>query len=69
MLENHMHPHRGWTLIRDAGDLTREESTHLECCHACHEWLVSFVTLARNAGFHISFEVPQYGLPQRTQAA
>jgi hypothetical protein len=66
MMEKHIHPHRGWALIRDGGVLTREEFKHLEYCHACHDWLVTFVTLARKAGFHITFEVPQYALLRRS---
>jgi hypothetical protein len=69
MLEKHLHPHRGWTLIRDGGVLTPEESAHLECCHSCNEWMVSFVSLARKAGFHISFVIPPYNLAQRLHAA
>jgi hypothetical protein len=63
MVHEHIHPHRAWSLIRDGGLLTHEESDHLECCDACHNWLTTFVSLARKAGFHISFEIPPCKLP------
>jgi hypothetical protein len=69
MIDNHLPPHRGWTLIRDSGALTPQEITHLEHCHQCHDWLVGFVNLARKTGFHISFEIPPYEIPKRREAA
>jgi hypothetical protein len=63
MMDKHLNPHRGWALIRDGGALTQLEFTHLEDCHQCNDWLVTFVELARKAGFHISFEIPPCKLP------
>ena len=69
VVDEHIHPHRGWALIRDGGAFTQIEFAHLEGCHACHDWLVTFVSLARKVGFHISFEIPPYKPPQRREAA
>jgi hypothetical protein len=69
MVDEHIHPHRGWALIRDGGAFTQIEFAHLEGCHACHDWLVTFVSLARKAGFHISFEIPPCKPSQRLDAA
>jgi hypothetical protein len=66
--EAHMQPRRGWTLIRDGGILTQQETAHLESCQACNDWLVGFVSLARNAGFHVFVEVPPCKIPERLQA-
>jgi hypothetical protein len=69
MLDIHVHPHRGWELIRDGGSLTEYEFDHLEHCQQCNDWLATFVNLARKTGFHISFEIPPYKLPPQLKAA
>jgi hypothetical protein len=63
-----MHPHRGWTLIRDGEVITQEEAAHLECCPGCNDWLAGFMTLARKAGFPISFEIPACKFPRGLKA-
>jgi hypothetical protein len=55
----HLHPHRGWALIRDRGKLSPEETAHLRTCSSCNDWLTKFADLARKAGFTISFEIPK----------
>ena len=69
LMEGHVHPHRGWALIRDNGTLTAAEGNHLANCRACNDWLVTFVALSRKAGFHISFEIPEYRGTDRCRAA
>ena len=51
MPEEHLHPHRGWALIRDNGQLTPEEVDHLKSCESCNGWLSKFTNLARESGF------------------
>jgi hypothetical protein len=58
MPDVHLHPNRGWALIRDKGKLSPEEIEHLRSCATCNFWLEKFCGLARNAGFTISFRVP-----------
>jgi hypothetical protein len=58
MPDVHLHPNRGWALIRDRGKLSTEETEHLRTCPSCNFWLAKFSSLARNAGFPISFEIP-----------
>ena len=65
----HLHPHRGWALIRDSGIPTSVERNHLEDCRGCNAWLVTFVTLARKTGFQVAFEIPEYKGPDRSEAA
>jgi hypothetical protein len=69
MPEKHLDPHRGWALIRDCGRPTSAEWNHLEDCRGCNDWFISFATLARKAGFQVSFEIPEYKCPDRRQAA
>jgi hypothetical protein len=57
-LDAHLTPDRGWSLIRERKTLTLAEIGHLHYCKICNTWLTSFVTIARKAGFPISFEVP-----------
>jgi hypothetical protein len=65
----HITSDRGWTLIRDRGELTPPEMAHLEHCKTCNEWLTTFVNLARKSGFVISFEIPDYTAPRLDNAA
>jgi hypothetical protein len=58
MTDEHLHPHRGWALIRDDGELTPAEIKHLERCSQCHSWLAKFTSLARKSGFKITFKIP-----------
>lgn len=58
MAEGHLHPHRGWALIRDDGKFTPEEIDHLNQCAQCHGWLTKFTSLARESGFRITFKIP-----------
>ena len=58
MPEEHLHPHRGWALIRDNGQLTPEEVDHLKSCESCNSWLSKFTNLARESGFKITFTIP-----------
>jgi hypothetical protein len=67
--DKHLNPHRAWALIRDRGELTADEASHLEYCRSCHDWLATFVDQARKSGFPISFEIPEYQLPERKKAA
>jgi predicted anti-sigma-YlaC factor YlaD len=55
MPDEHVHPNRGWTLLRDAGEFTPAEINHLNNCRECTDWLALFADLAVNAGLH--FEV------------
>ena len=64
MAEEHLHPHRGWALIRDSGQFTPEEIEHLKSCAGCNGWLTKFSNLARESGFKISFVIPP-GPPAR----
>jgi hypothetical protein len=58
MSDEHLHPHRGWALIRDCGQLTPAEIEHLKTCAACNTWMKKFSNLARESGFKINFEIP-----------
>jgi hypothetical protein len=58
MPDVHLHPNRGWALIRDRGKLSPEETEHLRTCLSCNFWLAKFSSLARKAGFPITFEIP-----------
>jgi hypothetical protein len=64
--EEHLHPNRGWALIRDKGKLTPAETEHLRVCESCHGWLSKFSSLARKAGFSIKFEIPPLTPRQKT---
>ena len=64
MSDEHLNPNRGWTLIRDGGQFTPAEITHLNTCEQCNEWLSLFIYLARKAGFRLDFEVPFFFLAE-----
>jgi hypothetical protein len=65
MADEHLHPHRGWALIRDDGRLTPEEIEHLQKCTQCHSWLTKFTSLARESGFKITFKIPDPTPPKK----
>jgi hypothetical protein len=67
--DEHITSDRGWALIRDRGELTMHELSHLEYCKMCNDWLSTFVRLARKSGFVISFEIPEHREPSHNQAA
>jgi predicted anti-sigma-YlaC factor YlaD len=48
MTDEHLHPNRGWTLIRDGEAFSPEEIVHLKDCPQCSEWISLFADLARN---------------------
>jgi hypothetical protein len=56
--DKHLTAGRAWSLIRDGGQLTLQETGHLYCCALCNDWLSRFVATARGAGFVITFEIP-----------
>ena len=64
MADEHLHPNRGWALIRDKGQFTLAETEHLQACEVCHDWILSFAELARKSGFTISFEIPRLQTPR-----
>jgi hypothetical protein len=70
-VHDHITANRGWTLIRDRGQLTAAEMHHLGRCGVCHDWLVRFAAMARKAGFWIGFEIPMYatGIIERPNAS
>jgi hypothetical protein len=59
MAQDHLLADRGWTLIRDKGQLTHGENEHLETCILCHEWLASFIRLAKISGFQVPLRLPE----------
>jgi len=58
MPQDHLNPNRGWTLIRDGGQLTPAEIEHLKECDQCTGWLSLFSDLARGSGFKPEFQLP-----------
>ena len=58
MNNEHLTADRAWTLIGDRSVLSPAEVDHIGVCADCHEFLVTFIHLARIAGFNISYEVP-----------
>jgi len=54
----HLQSRRGLTLVLHHQDLTAMETLHLERCANCNEWLSTFTTLARRAGFPIAYTIP-----------
>jgi hypothetical protein len=58
MTGEHLNANRVWTLIRDSGTFTSQETTHLKSCAHCNEWVAGFVNLARKAGFKINLQIP-----------
>jgi hypothetical protein len=58
MLEDHLNANTVWKLIRDGGEFTIEETSHMRGCNLCIEWVTSFSALARRSGFKIAFEIP-----------
>lgn len=66
---DHITSDRGWTMIRDRGEPTPPEMTHLEYCKTCNDWLSTFVELARKSGFVVAFEIPEYREPGHKRAA
>jgi predicted anti-sigma-YlaC factor YlaD len=62
--DEHLHPNRGWTLIRDNGRITLAEIAHLKDCSQCSEWIALFAELARKAGFVVDFGSPSSFAPK-----
>jgi hypothetical protein len=60
MADEHLTPARGWSLIRDRGQLEQHEFAHLQYCRRCNEWLKTFTRFAQKAGFTITFQIPPY---------
>lgn len=60
MSDQHLHPSRAWSLIRDGGQFAAHEVEHLKTCEQCGEWLSLFADLARNAGFKLQFNEPLF---------
>jgi hypothetical protein len=58
MSSEHLNPNRGWTLIRDGGQLLPDELSHLDACAQCREWLSLFADLARGSGAKSEIELP-----------
>jgi uncharacterized protein YuzB (UPF0349 family) len=56
--EEHLHPNRVWSLIRDGAPLAPHETEHLQHCTQCSEWLSVFTNLAQNAGSTPEMEAP-----------
>jgi hypothetical protein len=56
----HLHPNRGWALIRDGGSFTPQEINHLEECDQCSEWLSVFGQLSSKSGPGFGLENPFY---------
>ena len=54
----HINADRAWTLIRDNCALEPTEVTHVRSCEVCHEFLTTFLQLAKAAGFHASVKLP-----------
>ena len=55
---DHLQSRRGLALVLRGETLTAAETTHLEKCHICNEWLTTFIGLARKVGFSIKFDIP-----------
>jgi hypothetical protein len=49
MTVEHLDPNSGWTVLRDGGQFSPEEITHLKDCEQCAEWLSMFGKMANNA--------------------
>jgi predicted anti-sigma-YlaC factor YlaD len=60
MSDEHLHPNRGWALIRSGEDFSSTETEHLQNCDQCSEWLALFAEMARHAGFKPLFDPPYY---------
>jgi predicted anti-sigma-YlaC factor YlaD len=56
----HLHPNRGWALIREGGSFTPHEINHLEECNQCSEWLSVFGELSSKSGSGFGLENPFY---------
>jgi predicted anti-sigma-YlaC factor YlaD len=56
----HLHPNRGWALIREGGSFTPQEIHHLEECDQCSEWLSTFGQLSSKSGPGFGLENPFY---------
>jgi hypothetical protein len=54
----HLTADRAWKLIGDHRELEPQEIEHVRSCEDCHEFLATFLHLARIAGFHVTFELP-----------
>jgi len=59
MPEHHITADRAWTLIKDKSGLNPTELRHIQSCDSCNQFLATFLTLARAAGFHVTLEVPE----------
>jgi len=57
-INEHLATRKGLDLVLHGERLTFRETAHLERCIACNEWLETFTTLARKAGFAITFRIP-----------
>jgi hypothetical protein len=58
MTNEHLTADRAWKLIGNRSTLGPAEVEHVRFCDDCHEFLVTFVHLARIAGFNITLDVP-----------
>ena len=58
MPDEHMHPNRGWTLLRDGRQFTPDEIDHVDHCHECAEWLALFADLALNFSNNFDVDTP-----------
>lgn len=56
--EEHLHPNRVWSLLRDGAPFAPEEIEHLKECAQCSEWLSIFSDVAYNAGSGPGMEAP-----------
>ena len=60
MSEEHLHPDRGWSLVREGGQFTPEEIDHLQDCAQCSEWVALFAELAHEAGYTPTSSKPYF---------
>src|SRR5436190_8199850 len=58
MRDEHLQPNRGWTLLRDAGQFTPGELTHLKNCRECTDWMGLFADLSLNS--NLNFDVDDF---------
>src|SRR5437016_4354341 len=60
MLDGHLHPNRGWDLIRGNGEFAAEEVDHLKDCPQCRRWVSLFAEVAWNTGATQETDSPFY---------
>jgi hypothetical protein len=63
----HIPIERAWLLIQDGSALSTKETTHLEKCGDCREFLQSFVSVASYIGLSVNF--PTGHMADREDAA